>query len=517
MNLGQIARMMAGFAAFFTVAQLPPLAMALAEPTPGPTNAVAGFTASITIGAIITLLLWRAGRGGPGQVFRKEAIAVAGLSWLLAGLLGAIPFQWSGLLTNPVDAVFETVSGLTTTGATVLGSGDNPAVAATPPSLLLWRALLQWIGGIGIVLVFVALLPAMGVTGKNLLTSESVAVGTDTYQPRAIEKARLIAGLYAVLTALCAVLLVALGGFGWFDAICHSFTALSTGGFSTRGSIADFDSLGGEIVLTVFMFLGGCSFAWVAVHWRSGWHCLPSLVRSGEFRLYAALTAMVVTACCIGLLYHGVPLGTALRHASFNVVSVISSTGYANADFQAWPATPLLLLFGLMLVGGCSGSTAGGIKQVRLLVILRLLAYTLRHFVRPKSVERIKLDDEVLPAAVISSVLAVVLLWATTVGIGAVLIALDGQVPFVGALTASASLVGSTGPAITLVDPASAQAVLGTTLAAELPAGVANIGPLGGYGGLRDGTKVVMAAQMLVGRLELLTVMALFSPSFWRR
>lgn len=517
MNLGQVARMMAGFAAFFTAAQLPPLLLALHEGTGGRFVAAGGFLASIAVGVLVVALLWWAGRNTHGPVFRKEAIATAGLSWLLAGLLGAIPFQWSGLLTNPVDAVFEAISGLTTTGASVLGSGGKPAIEDTPASLLLWRALMQWIGGCGIVLVFVALLPAMGVTGKNLLTSESVAVGTETYQPRAIEKARLIAAIYGALTVACAVLLVAVGGFGWFEAICHAFTALSTGGFSTRSSIASFQSLGGEIVLIVFMFLGGCSLAWVAVHWRSGRHCLPGLVRSGEFRLYALVTAVGIVVCTALLVLSGVAAPTALRHAAFNVTSVLTSTGYANADYQAWPAGALLLLFGMMLVGGCSGSTAGGIKQVRLLVILRLLAYSIRHFVRPKSVERIKLDDEVLPAAVISSILAIVLLWAVTLGLGALLLGLDEQLPFIGALTASASMLGSTGPSLTLVDPVAAEAVLGTIMAAPVQSGVANIGPMGGYGDLRDGTKLVMAALMLLGRLELLTVLALFSPSFWRR
>jgi trk system potassium uptake protein TrkH len=517
MNPAQIARMLAGFATFFTVAQLPPLVVALQEPTDGRFATAMGFGASIAIGVVVAVLLRLGGRGDHGEIFRKEAIAVAGMSWVLAGLLGAMPFQWSGLLPSAADAVFETVSGLTTTGATSLGSGQNPAIADTPPSLLLWRALLNWIGGIGIILVFVALLPAMGVTGKNLLTSESVGVATQSFQPRAIETARVIAAIYVALTAACAALLTWVGGFGWFDAICQSFSALATGGFMTRASIAEFHSLGGEIVLTVFMFLGGASFAFVAANWRDGWQTLRQLGRSGEFRMYALSTAVVIGACTLALVRADVPLGAALRQASFNGVSVLTSTGFATSDFQAWPAMALLVMFGAMLVGGCSGSTAGGMKQVRLLVILKLLGFTVRQFVRPKIVERIKLDNEPLAAIVISSVVAIALMWLLTVAAGAFVLAFDERLSFVGALTLSASMVGNCGPAFAAVDPSTVAAALAEGVAATTLAGEPNIGPLGGVGELAGWSKVVMTAQMLLGRLELLTLLALLSPGFWRR
>jgi trk system potassium uptake protein TrkH len=357
----------------------------------------------------------------------------------------------------------------------------------------------------------------MGVTGKNLLTSESVGVGSESYQPRAIEKARLIAAIYVGLTATCALLLVATGDFGWFEAVCQSFTTLATGGYATRGSIADFHSLGGEIVLTVFMFLAGTSFAAIATNWRAGWRGPLQLARTGEFRIYALTTGLLIALLTWSLVRAGLPFGSALRQAAFNGVSVLTSTGFATADFQVWPGLALLLLFGAMFLGGCSGSTAGGIKQVRLLVILKLLAYTIRHFVRPKSVERIKLDNEVLPAAVISSILAIVLLWFLTVACGALLLACDERLNFMAALTMSASMVGNTGPALTLVEPSSAMTVLHAGGLAETLAGTPNIGPFGGYGDLRDWAKVVASLQMVLGRLELLTVFALLTPSFWRR
>jgi Trk-type K+ transport system membrane component len=212
----------------------------------------------------------------------------------------------------------------------------------------------------------------------------------------------------------CLLLLVGIGGFGWFDAVCHAFATLATGGFSTRVSIDQFGSLGAEVVLTVFMFLSGASFAFLAAHWRSGPQAITALLRSGEFRLYAVTTAALIGSCTLALVRADVPFGTALRLASFNGVSVLTSTGFATSDFQAWPTTCLLVLFAAMLVGGCAGSTAGGIKQIRLLVVLKLLGYTVRQFVRPRIVERIKIDEETLPAVVVSSVLAITMMWLLT-------------------------------------------------------------------------------------------------------
>lgn len=515
MNLPQVGRLMAGFVGFFTLAQLPPLLLSLAEDAAG-YHTTAGFVASIAVGGGTAALLYVAGRSATGQAFRKEAIAVVALAWVVASLLGALPFRWSGLLPSAIDALFETASGLTTCGATVLGTGGNVAVEATPRSLLLWRAETQWLGGLGIVLVFVSLLPAMGVTGKNLLATESVGVASESYQPRAVVKARTIAAIYAALTVACLLALRATGDFGWFDALCHAFTTLSTGGFSTRGSIRAFNSLPGELVLTVCMFLGGCSFSMLALHWRSGWRCLSALARSGEFRVYAMVTLLVVGAAGISLQQAGLPTGTAVREALFNGISVLTSTGYATANFQAWPALAVLAMFAAMFVGGCSGSTAGGFKQVRLLVILKLLAYTVRHFISPKSVERLKLDEEVLPAATISSILAVVLLWFVAALVGAAIVACDARLNFLAALSCSVSMLGSTGPALTLVDPAATSAALAGEVAATL-AGTPDVGPFGGYGDLQAWTKLVLTFEMILGRLELLTLLALFTPSFWRR
>lgn len=516
MNFRHVARVLAGFVAFFSVVQLVPLALALRESSDGAFSTQQGFLAGIGIGALLAAALAALGRGAQGEIFRRETLLIAGVAWLVAGAIGGVPFFASGLLPDPADALFESVSGLTTCGGTVLGGSGNPTPEMTPSSLLLWRAMLQWLGGIGIVLAFVALMPSMGRAGKNLLMAESVGVGSEGYQPRIRTKAHGIALVYVGLTALCVLALVVFGGMGWFDAICHAFTCLATGGFSTRTNVALFDSLGAEVVLTVFMFVGGCSFTVMAGVARDGWEGLRGMLRSGEFRIYTLFTCAAILGVAIDLVRRGAGLGDALRQSSFNVVSMLSCCGYATADFHAWPPLSLIVIFGCTIVGGCSGSAAGGLKQVRLLVCLKLLGHTVRRFVQPKIVERIKLDEEVLPAATMSTVLAVVLLWLLTILLGSLVLAFDQRLSFVGCLSASASMLGGCGPAMAAVHPDVLQLPL-PTLGAGVPVIGPDIGPFGGYGDLSNLSKLAMCLQMVLGRLELLPLLALFSPSFWRR
>lgn len=516
MNFARIARLLAGFVVFFTAVQLVPLAFALTEPVSATLSPRAGFTASIAVGFGVWVLLMLAGRRATGEIYRRETIAVAGIVWFVASLLGAVPFQWSGLLPKATDAVFECTSGLATCGATVLGTAGNLRPEDTPESLLLWRAMIQWLGGIGIVLVFVALMPSMGAARKHLLLSESVGVSQDGYQPRVLGQARSVIAVYLALTVACTLALLLIGGMGMFDAICHAFTCMATGGYTTRTSIADFHSLGVEVVLTVFMYVCGCSFTVMAGIARDGWPGVRNLVRTGEFRIYTLFTLLTVGGVTVDLMRAGLPFGSALRQSSFNVVSMLSCCGYATADFHAWPPLSLLVLFTCTMVGGCSGSAAGGMKQVRLLVCIKLLAYQIRQFVRPKSVERLRLDGEVLQASTMSSVLAMVLLWLLTILVGAFVIALDQRLSFLGAMSASASMLGGCGPSLAMVHPDAVVAGM-PALGAGVQVVGPNIGPLGGYGDLWGSTKMAMSFEMILGRLELLPLLALFTPGFWRR
>lgn len=503
MNLPQVARLLARFVAFYSLVQALPLALSLGEEH-ARFPAAGSFVASILLGLLTAGGLALVGRRAKADFFRREGLAVVGIAWLLAGVLGAVPFVWSGALPNPIDAVFETISGLTTTGASVLGSGDNPAISSLPPSLLLWRSMTQWLGGLGIVLVFVALLPAMGITGKSLLASEQIGVADDQFQPRMLDQARALFAVYLTLTVACGALLW-LAGLTPLDAVCHTFTTLATGGFSTQDrSIAQYDSVAVEAVLTLFMFLAGCNFALLAATARGGLPRPGVLLRDPEFRCYLGLAVGLVLIVAGTLLGSGHGLGASLRQASFNTISILTSTGFASADFQHWHHLALMVLFGCMIVGSCAGSTAGGLKVIRLVVGLKLIAYTVRHYVRPKSVERLKVGGQVLPAAVISGILALALMWFAGLFLGAMVLALDHRLTLLAALSTSASMLGCTGPALASVLPDGG--VIGI-----------DVGPMGGYGALHGYAKVTMMGLMILGRLEFLLPLALVVPRFWRR
>lgn len=525
MNLAQVARLLSLFTLFFALIQVIPLIWSLVEEPPAPVdggspiNAPAGFGVSIALGLVVAGILFFAGRDREEGFFRKEGLGVVGFSWLIAGALAAIPYQWSGALPNGIDALFESISGLTTTGASVLGSSDNCSIEDLPGSLLFWRSLTQWLGGLGIVLVFVVLLPAMGVTGKNLLDSEQVGVSKDTLRPRMREQARGLFRIYLALTAVELLMLWGLSPMGLFDALNHAFTTMATGGFSTRNtSIAAYDSLSVELIVTLFMFLAGCNFTLLSVAALKGYGSLKQLWTSTEFRVYTLITVGLIAVFTLWLRIAGgeVPhgdgtrnyddLGRCLRDSTFNVVSVLTSTGYGTANFQFWPGPLLMGLTLCMLCGGCAGSTAGGLKVVRIMIATKLVAYTLRHFIRPKSVERIRFDGEPLAATVISGILALILLWVGVIIAGALVLSLDHRLDMFTSLTASASMSGCTGPALT--------AVMGGEVA---NAGGIDLGPFGGFGDLHGGTKLFLSFQMVLGRLEVLAPLVLFAPSVWRR
>lgn len=512
MNLAQIARILAGFTLFFSLVQVVPLLMAFYVDAPrdpldmisASIDARRGFGISIGAGMLTSLLLWLAGRGASPQFFRKEGLVVVGAAWFVAGLLGAIPFKSSAAMPGAADAIFESISGLTTTGASVLG--NETEIADLPRSLLFWRSLLQWIGGLGIILVFIVLLPAMGVTGKNLLSSEQIGVSNESLRPRMQHQARTLFRFYVITTLLAALTFWPITG-SLFEGICHAFTTLSSGGFSTRnGSIGEFDSLGMEIAVIAFMFIAGCNFTLLLTCLRTGIAKPLEIFRNSEFRIYAILTVGLSIATAAAIYFLGTKdqgFGTSLRHASFGIVSILTSTGFGTDDFQTWPRVTHVLLIFCMVIGGCSGSTAGGIKMVRLQVIHKVALHHLHVFIRPKSVEKIRVDHNVIPNPVIASIVAMLILWMGTVALGTVILSLDARLHVFDCFAINVSMFGCTGPAIMAVEPTSPLAV--------------NVGPAGNFGLLYDWQKLFLCFQMVLGRLELLVPLALVTPGFWKR
>ncbi|MHC5063387.1 MAG: TrkH family potassium uptake protein [Planctomycetota bacterium] len=528
MNLAQVARILTGFTLFFSIIQGLMIIYALFEEgVAADISPVLGFGVGAGVGLAVSGLLWFAGRGAEPDFFRREGLAVVGLAWLFAGVLGAVPLYWSGAFTGGADALFESVSGLTTTGATVCGSGNNiHAIDELPQSILLWRSLLQWMGGLGIILVFLILLPAMGVTGKNLLSSEAVGVSDEALRPRMREQAQALFKMYLFLTGTLMISLMLLGwtmgGLTPFDAINHAFTTMATGGFSTQNaSIGSFQNLPVEVLITVFMFLGGCNFIMLMTTFREGPRGPTSILRQPEFKLYLRITLGMILLVSLSLyLWGGTVIdeqtvnrdysqfGRCLRDASFQVVSLLTSTGYSTADYQYWPHHILLALLFCMFVGGCTGSTAGGFKMLRLLVSLKLIVYTVHKFIRPKSVERLKVGNDVLPNSTISAILALLLLWLTGVLAGALLISIDERMDLFAAVTTSVSMMSCTGPSMAEVLHRGDE----LTLVSQV-----DVGPYGGYGDLPAWMKILMSFQMILGRLEILAPLVLLAPRMWRR
>ena len=432
---------------------------------------------------------WRRRRGGGGhsgerELSRREALAVVALSWVCCGLFGALPFLATGAIPSPVDAIFEAVSGVTTTGSTILSDIESKSRA-----ILWWRSLLQWLGGMGIIVFFLAIFPQAGGAGRKLFDGEVPGPETEQLRPRIAETSAILWRIYGGLTAL-ATLVYFLEGMSFHDAICHAFTTLATGGFSTKNaSIAGFESVLIENTVIVFMLLGGINFAlyFTLLRRRS-----LAVLKDAELLLFGACLLVAVGAVT-GILLpgsQGSPL-EALRVAIFQVVSIATSTGYVTVDFALWPATAQLLLLILMFVGGMAGSTSGGFKLSRMIIVMSHLSQELRRSIHPRGVFTTRVGSRAVPDTVVRGVLSLFVLAGITLIIGSLYLTLLG-VPPLEAFSSTLTAFANGGPALGAV------------------------GPVAHFGALPAGAKLMMASLMIVGRLEFFTAIALLTPGFWR-
>ncbi len=422
------------------------------------------------------------------NLLHREAFLVVALAWVLAGILGGLPLWFSGHFGGFTWSMFEAFSGFTTTGATILAD-----IEAVPASLLLWRSTMQWLGGGGIVLLGVAILPLLGVGGMELYRAEVPGPTTTKLQPRIRETARLLWRAYLLLTGT-QVLLLVIAGVGLFDAVNHAFTTISTGGFSTKNaSIAAFDDPIIEGIFIFFMLLAGTSFS---LHFAAASRGPKVYARDAEFRIYLAFIVgaliLIASALWINAMYGA---ADSVRYGLFQVVSIITSTGFANADFEAWRAVhalPAFTIFALMLSGGCAGSTAGGIKVVRVWMVFKQSAQELFHQVHPRAVTRLKLGGRVVPTQAQRSLTGFILLYVLLFVLGSLSLSILGM-DFVSATSSSVSALSNIGPA------------LGT------------LGPFDNYAHVPDAGKWILVVMMLVGRLEIFTILVLLLPEYWRR
>ncbi len=419
----------------------------------------------------------------PRGLTRREAFACVTFGWVSASVLGAIPFWLSGIF-SPVDALFETISGFTTTGSSVLSRIDD-----LPSGILLWRSLTQWLGGMGIILLSIAILPLLGAGGTQLYRAEVPGPFVDKIKPRMSETAKILWKTYFLITAL-EVALLWFGDMTLFDAICHAFATMATGGFSTK-----LDSVGHygqyhRVVITLFMFLAGANFA---LHYRFMKGHYGDYWQDREFRFYVSVVAVSTTVVFVTLLMsQGGAWPARLQDAAFHVVSILTTTGFATTDYEKWHPLCRFLLLLLMFVGGCAGSTGGGIKCVRLMLVYKFMKAELHRLIHPQAVVGIKVGKQPISPAVISNVLGMTFLYLAVFLVASVIMTLLG-LDLITAISSVAATLGNIGP------------------------GLGAVGPTGNFGDVPTAGKCVLMFCMLAGRLEIYTVFILLFPEFWRK
>lgn len=438
--------------------------------------------------------LWLGGRGGDGEILQREALIVVGLGWIVAGAAGAVPFLVTGVFHDFHDAFFETVSGFTTTGATVLTEIESQS-----PSLLFWRSMTHWLGGIGIIVIFIAVMPFFN-AARRLYRTEIPGVSTEGLTPRIKETAMVLVKIYLGLTVAETLLLMG-GGMTLFDALCHSFGTLATGGFSTKNnSILFFDSAYIEGVIIVFMLLAGSNFTLHYFFTRGKWGVY---FRDPECRAYlitlAAGTALAAAMVCMS--DPGMKLTRAIRDGAFTVTSIMTTTGFCTANFSAelheniggWPNAGKALLVMLMFIGGCGGSTGGGIKVIRFLALFRIFGALVERAYSPRAVRQVTIGGRALDSQTQFMVLAFFFAMMIITGVSTLTLALlEPHLDLVSLFTAVAATLNNIGP------------------------GLYEVGAVENYAHFSAPSKYILSLCMIIGRLELIPIAVLFAPRFWR-
>ena len=426
-------------------------------------------------------------KGKNRELRKRDGYLIVTLGWIVMSLIGALPYVLSGAIPSYTDAFFETMSGFTTTGATILGGN----IEALPEGLHFWRAMTHWIGGMGIIVLTIAILPLLGIGGMQLYAAEVPGPTPDKLTPRIKETAKRLWYIYVSLTLLEMILLM-FGGMNFFDSICHSMATLSTGGFSTKQASMGAFSAYHQYIVTIFMFLAGTNFALTYYLVRGN---PKPLWKNEEFRYYLVITAIIIAVVTL-FVYTGdeaISFEKAFRDSAFQVIAIITTTGFGTADFTSWGPFLMVLFFVLMFAGACAGSTSGGMKMVRHIVIFKNSYLELKRQIHPKAILPVRFNGKSVHPDVVSKILAFFLIFIILFVSGSFVMSLMG-LDFMTAMGSVAATLGNIGPGIGDVGPSNTE-----NFAAIAPAG-----------------KWFLSFMMLLGRLELFTVLMLFTPFFWQ-
>ena len=450
-------------------------------------HSLQSFAISFALTCGIGSALFFGAKTSGSNIYRREALLVVSASWFLIPLFASIPFLLEGVFTSPIDAFFEMASGFSTTGATVLTEIENSMTR----SVHFWRLQSHWLGGMGIMVLFVAVLPSLGVGGKQLFKHEVPGPITEGLKPKIRETSKMLWQIYITLTIAETLLLWAITPMDLHEASAHAMSTLGTGGFSTlNASVAGFNSASVDYIITIFMFLAGINFSLYFLVIQGRWKIA---LKDAELQLYTVLTvvsSLIVTWAIFAR--HGHVFATSFRYAIFQVVSIITTTGFGTDDFDAYPPIARNLIFLLLFIGGSAGSTAGGLKIFRLIVLFKIAhAQALRTF-RPQSIVPIRIANRVIPDDIARSIAGFFFAYIALFAVGTFFMSMM-TIDLESAMSSTIACLGNIGP------------------------GLSQVGPTQNYSSIPDAGKLLLSFLMIAGRLELYTFLVVFAPAFWRR
>ena len=437
------------------------------------------------ITAGVGLLLAFLGKGGERQLTRRDGYVLVSFAWVAFSLFGMLPFYIGGYIPDIADAFFETMSGFSSTGATILDD-----IESLPHGILFWRSMTQWIGGLGIIMFTIAVLPIFGVSGLQVFAAEASGPTHDKVHPRIGITAKWIWSIYTGITTLLVCLLM-LGGMDWFDSICHAFATTGTGGFSTKqASVAYYNSPYIEYVISIFMFISGINFTLVLLFVNRKF---KKFISNAELKFYFSSVVFFTAVIAIAL-YYTSPMGMeeSFRKSLFQVISLHTSTGFATDDYMQWSPVLWGLLTIIMLMGACAGSTTGGLKCIRMVILTKVSRNEFKHILHPNAILPVRINKQVISSSIVSTVLAFCFIYITIIVISTLLMMTMG----VGAEESIGCVISSIG---------------------NMGPGLGETGPAYSWNALPDAAKWLLSFLMLLGRLELFTVLLLFTPDFWKR
>lgn len=442
------------------------------------------FILSIALIGTIGLLLKNI-KTNDSQMRKREGYASVALCWLVMSLLGALPFYFSGAISSYVDAVFEAASGFTTTGSSIVLD-----IESFPRGLLFWRSFTHWIGGMGVLVFTLALVPSLGARSVFLMRAESPGPSPGKLVPKLSETAKILYIIYGTMTLILIILLV-IAGMPVFDSFIHAFGTAGTGGFSLKAlSVGHYNNPWFDWIIAIFMFLFGANFSLYYLIIKGDW---KNAFKNEEFRLYGITVLIAIILICINILpLYNYSVSESLRHSAFQVSTLVTTTGYATANFNLWPMFSKSILIMLMFFGACAGSTGGGVKFIRILVLFKSVLYEIGHTIHPTSIKTVKVDGKSLDNDTLKSIMIFFFSYVAIIIVAILIVSLD-NFDFMTTFSAVLATISNIGPGFEVV------------------------GPMGNYADFSILSKITMTACMIIGRLEVIPVITLFAPSVWKK